>query len=181
MKGKSLPLYYYGHPILRKHCEPVIEITDDVRQLVADMIETMDKNNGIGVAAPQVGHLLRIFVLRNYVEGPDGHFRLSAPLVFINPKLRDPSLEQEIDLEGCLSLPHLRVPVARPRKITIEALDIEGNPFVQELEGINARTRMHENDHLNGVLHIDRTDPKTRNKIEPMLREIKKKYQSPNP
>jgi peptide deformylase len=82
-------------------------------------------------------------------------------------------------LEGCLSLPHLRVNVIRPHKITIEATDIEGNIFVQEFEGINARTRMHENDHLNGVLHIDRTDPKTRNEIEPILREMKKKYISP--
>jgi peptide deformylase len=180
VKAKRLPLYYYGHPMLRKHCEPVKEITDGIRQLVADMILTMDENNGAGLAAPQVGFPVRLFVLRYYIEGPDGHYRLSAPQVYINPKLSNPSQQTIVDSEGCLSFPHLRIDVERPLKITVEATDLNGEAFVEELEGYNARIRMHENDHINGVLHIDRIDAHARNKIEPFLREIKKKFKSPD-
>jgi peptide deformylase len=173
-----LKLYYYGHPILRKHCEPVTEITDEIRKLAKDMIETMDKRDGIGLAAPQVGYAIRMFVLRNYIFTEDGQWTLSEPLVFINPKLSSPSEEKVIDTEGCLSLPGIRLPVERPTKIKVEAMDLNGNIFVEELEGYNARVRMHENDHINGVLFTDRVDINTRKKVEPVLKEIKKKYNS---
>ena len=171
-----LKIYYYGHPILRKRCEPVKEITDEIRKLAQDMIETMDKNDGIGLAAPQVGHSIRMFVLRNYIPSEDGHWTLSEPKVYINPKLSNPSECFISDTEGCISLPGLRLHVSRPDKITIEAMDLEGKTFIEELEGYNARVRMHENDHINGVLFIDRIDVNTRNKIDPTLKEIKKKY-----
>lgn len=171
-----LKIYYYGHPILRKRCEPVKEITDEIRKLAQDMIETMDKNDGAGLAAPQVGHSIRMFVLRNYTFTEDGHWTLSEPKVYINPKLSSPSEHLISDTEGCLSLPGLRLHVSRPDKITIEAMDLDGKTFVEELEGYNARVRMHENDHINGVLFIDRIDANARNKIDPLLRQIKKKY-----
>ncbi len=171
-----LKIYYYGHPVLRKRCEPVLEITDEIRKLAKDMIETMDKNDGIGLAAPQVGHPIRMFVLRNYIFTDDGRWTLSEPKVYINPRLLAPGEEKLIDTEGCLSLPGLRLPVERPDKITVEAMDLEGNIFIEQLEGYNARVRMHENDHINGVLFIDRVDGNTRKKIDPALREIKKKY-----
>lgn len=172
----QLPIYYYGHPILRKRCEPITEITDEIRKLVADMIETMDANNGIGLAAPQVGHSVRLFVLRNYVFPEDGQWTMSEPKVYINPKLSGPGESRLLDTEGCISFPGIRLEVARPDRITIEAMDLDGNIFVEELEGYNARVRMHENDHINGVLFIDRVDVNARNKIEPFLREIKNKY-----
>jgi peptide deformylase len=171
-----LKIYYYGHPILRKRCEPVKEITDQIRQLAQDMIETMDKSDGAGLAAPQVGHSIRMFVLRNYVFTEGGHWALSEPKVYINPKLTNPSEHVVSDTEGCLSIPGLRLHVERPDKITVEAMDLEGKTFIEELEGYNARVRMHENDHINGVLFIDRVDVNTRNRIEPILKEIKKKY-----
>lgn len=171
-----LKIYYYGHPILRKHCEPVKEITEEIRTLARDMIETMDKNDGIGLAAPQVGHCIRMFVLRNYLHTEGEDWALSDPKVFINPKLINPSETLVSEIEGCLSIPGLRLEVDRPDKITVEAMDLEGNTFVEELEGYNARVRMHENDHINGVLFIDRVDPDTRKKIELILKEIKKKY-----
>jgi peptide deformylase len=171
-----LKIYYYGHPILRKRCEPVKEITDEIRKLARDMIETMDKYDGIGLAAPQVGHPIRMFVLRNYLFTEEGHWTLSEPKVYINPKLTNPSEDLVSDTEGCLSLPGLRLHVDRPDKITIEALDLEGKTFIESLEGYNARIRMHENDHINGVLFIDRVDLNTRKKIEPQLKEMKKKY-----
>jgi peptide deformylase len=171
-----LKIYYYGHPILRKRCAQVLEITDEIHKLAKDMIETMDKNNGIGLAAPQVGHSIRMFVLRNYVFTEDGHWTLSEPKVYINPKLSCPGNHFVTDTEGCLSLPGLRLSVERPDKISVEAMDLDGNVFVEELEGYNARIRMHENDHINGVLFIDRIDVNTRQKIDPILKEIKKKY-----
>jgi peptide deformylase len=171
-----LPIYYYGHPILRKRCAPVGQITDEIRKMAQDMIETMDKNNGVGLAAPQVGHSIRLFVLRNYLFTEDGHWTLSEPKVYINPKLSSPGDELVCDTEGCLSLPGIRLEVERPNSITIEATDLDGKVFVEELEGYNARVRMHENDHINGVLFIDRIDVHTRKKLDPLLKEIKKKY-----
>jgi peptide deformylase len=171
-----LKIYHYGHSVLRKHCKPIEEITDEIRQLALDMIETMDKTNGIGLAAPQVGHPIRMFVCRNYIFGEDGNWTLSEPKVYINPKLSSPSDRILTDTEGCLSFPKLRLEIDRPDGIIVEALDIHGNPFREEVEGYNARVRMHENDHINGVLFIDRVDANTRKKIDPLLREIKKNY-----
>jgi|SRR5579862_554565 len=171
-----LKIYYYGHSVLRKHCKPIEEITDEIRQLALDMIETMDKTNGIGLAAPQVGHPIRMFVCRDYIFGEDGNWTLSEPKVYINPKLSSPSDRILTDTEGCLSFPKLRLEIDRPDGIIVEALDIHGNPFREEIEGYNARVRMHENDHINGVLFIDRIDANTRKKIDPLLREIKKKH-----
>ena len=171
-----LRIYYYGHPVLRKRCEPVHEITEEIRTLVRDMIETMDKSDGIGLAAPQVGHSLRIFVLRNYVPVEGGQWTLSEPKVYINPKLSNPGKQLVSDSEGCLSFPGLRFSVVRPDRITIEAMDLDGKIFIEEVEGYNARVRMHENDHINGVLYIDRIDADEKNQIEPILKEIKKKF-----
>jgi peptide deformylase len=172
----ELKLYYYGHPILRKRCEPITEITEEIRKLAKDMIETMDKNDGAGLAAPQVGRAIRMFVLRSYIISEEGRWSQSEPKVYINPKLTSPGAHMLIEAEGCLSVPGLRVDVWRPDKITVEAMDLEGNVFIEELEGYNARLRMHENDHLNGVLHIDRISERDRHNIDSALRQIKKKY-----
>ncbi|MBS0652213.1 MAG: peptide deformylase [Verrucomicrobia bacterium] len=171
-----LKIQQYGNPVLRKRCKPIDEITDEIRKLAKDMIETMDKGNGCGLAAPQVGHAVRMFVLRDYIMHDDGHWTLSDAKVYINPKLTHPGTHLLTDVEGCLSLPGLRLDIDRPDRITVEALDIDGKPFTEEVEGYNARIRMHENDHINGVLFIDRVDEKTRHKIDPLLREMKKKY-----
>lgn len=171
-----LPLVYYGNPLLRKKSDVLEEITDEIRILADNMLETMDQNNGIGLAAPQIGRCVRLFILRNYVETPDGHIHLTQPQVYINPKLSSPSEETQLGEEGCLSVPGVHVDVERPLKITIEALDLDGKSFTEHLVGYKARVVMHENDHLNGVLHIDRTDPETRKLVEPELQAIKKKY-----
>ncbi len=171
-----LPLVYYGNALLRKKCEPASEITDEIRQLVQDMIETMDANKGVGLAAPQVGKLIRLFVLRNYIESEDGSLTFSDPIVYINPKITNPSKQTCVDVEGCLSIPGVRGEVERPYSITVEATNLEGQLFQEEVEGYNARVRMHENDHINGVLFVDRLHPHERNKLEADLRAIKKKY-----
>ncbi len=171
-----LPIRYYGDAVLRARCLPVGEITEEIRELVRNMIETMDASKGIGLAAPQVGYPIRLFVLRNYIESAEGDLTFSEPFVFINPILSNPSLKKESDTEGCLSIPGIREEVARPLKIRIEAVNLEGIPFAEEVEGYNARVRMHENDHLNGVLFIDRVDLRKRKKLELPLKEIQKKY-----
>ena len=171
-----LKLCYYGDPILRKRSAPIEHITDEIRQLAVDMVETMDKNNGLGLSGCQIGKPIRLFVLRNYVETPDGKWAMSAPSVFINPKILSVSDEVILDREGCLSIPGIRGEVQRPLKVTVEATDMSGKVFIEESTGYNARCRLHENDHLNGVLFIDRISSQARKKIDPLLREIKKKY-----
>jgi peptide deformylase len=170
----KLKIVTYGDPILRKKCEPIAEITDEIRELVQAMIQMMDESNGCGLAAPQVGYPIRLFVLRDYIVQDNGEWTQAEPKVFINPKLSDPSNEMIRDNEGCLSIPGIRLEVDRPLCITVEATDLNGVVFTETIEGYNARIRMHENDHINGVLFIDRVDVHARKKIEPQLRELKK-------
>lgn len=171
-----LDVVLYGDPILRKKCREIEEITEEIKVLALNMIETMDFKSGAGIAAPQVGKDLRIFVVRKYVDKPDGTWTVSDPKVYINPKISKPSKECWVFAEGCLSVPGLSVPVERPYQIHIEATDLFGNRFEEIEEGHNARLLMHENDHLNGVLHIDRTDEKTKHKLASELAALKKKY-----
>lgn len=171
-----LRIIYYGHQLLRKRALPIDAITDEIKQFAADMIETMDAAQGIGLAAPQVGRSIRLFVCRSYAIAPDGQWVMTEPRVYINPRLSQHSEEQVEDQEGCLSLPGIRAEVVRPLKVFIEALDLQGQAFSEQLEGYNARIRMHENDHLNGVLYIDRVNVRMRKRLEPLLQEIKKKY-----
>lgn len=176
-----LPVVYYGDPRLRKKADLVQGITPEIRKLVADMIETMDVKNGIGLAAPQVGHSLRIFVLRNYLEVEEGELGLSDPLVYINPKIISISKETAVETEGCLSIPGIREKVERPLAIVIEAMNLDGNLFREEITGYNARVRLHENDHLNGVLFIDRMEGARRKKIDNFLKQIAAKYKASKP
>lgn len=172
----SLVLVFYGNPLLRKKSEPVGAITDEIKQLALEMIDLSDNSNGIGVSAVQVGRAIRLFVCRSYLETEDGKWTVSDPQVYINPQIISHSVETIEDVEGCLSIPNVREKVERPLKITIEAMDLSGKLFREELEGYNARIRMHENDHLNGVLFIDRISSSARKKLEPTLRAIKSKY-----
>jgi peptide deformylase len=174
----KLPLAYYGDPILRKKAAPVEEINDEIRQLVHDMIETLDTEEGMGLAAPQVHRSLAIFLVRAPLADEEHHKWQPGTLrIFINPKILAYS-DQQWDMdEACMSIPKLSAgPVTRPVQIKIEASDLEGNRTVQEFSGLEARIFMHENDHINGVLYIDRIKGKERQRIEPILREIKKRY-----
>lgn len=172
----KLGLRYYGDPILRQKAKPVEKITDEIRQLVHDMIETMLHFSGIGLAAPQVGRLLRIYVSNVDYEDEKGEVHLCEPRVYINPVLTNPSDVFVERSEGCLSIPKLYVPVVRPLSVDVEAMDVEGKRFTRNCYGFLARNMMHENDHLNGVLHIDRVKGKRRTELEPALRQIKLQY-----
>lgn len=167
---------YYGDPCLREKAKPVEAITDEIRQLVADMIETMLNYDGIGLAAPQIGIPLRIFVSNVDHEDEQGEVHIGQPRAYINPQLSNFSGAIVERSEGCLSIPKLYLSVPRPLSVRIEALDVNGQSFTRDCYGYLARNMMHENDHLNGVLFFDWIKGKKRNEIEPALRMIKQKY-----
>lgn len=133
-------------PILRKKCQEVEEITPEIKRLAEDMVETMEKNQGIGLAAPQVGVLKRIVVLQTE----------QGPAVFVNPKIIKKSKEKETLEEGCLSFPGFWLKIKRAREVEIEGLDIRGKKISVKAEGFIARILQHEIDHLDGVLIIDK-------------------------
>lgn len=169
----KLNLRYYGDSILRKTALRIDEITPEIVQLSQDMIETMNDYQAVGLAAPQIGCLLRIYVFRDFHSISEDNYHFGPPEIAINPEISSPSKEMEEMVEGCLSLPDLHVTVKRPKKIHIRYQDIHGNWEESDLEGFIARVNMHENDHLNGVLHIDRTSSKERKAVQPLLQKIK--------
>lgn len=177
MKSRKLTLRYYGHPDLRAKAKPVDEVTPEVVAICKDMLDTMlSLDNCIGFAGPQLGILLRIIVIREEKFLPNNKYYFAEPEVIINPVLTQPSKETEAMLEGCMSLPGLHVEVTRPKSIHVRYQNMKGEFIEEELTEFRARMFMHENDHLNGVLHIDRMDPRDRKKIEPILRDMKQKY-----
>lgn len=137
----------YGDDVLRKECIEVEEIDKRLLVLIKDMLETMYDADGVGLAAPQVGILKRLFV----IDIGDG------PLVFINPEIIETSGKQ-IDEEGCLSLPGKMEEVMRPNYVRARALNEKGQEFEIEAEELLARAILHEYDHLNGTLFIDRVN-----------------------
>ena len=148
---KILAVRIYGDPVLRKKAEPVPEITPEIKNFLADLIHTMYEKDGVGLAAPQVGISLRIFV----VDPEWSRTNQKNPRVFINPKIVSMN-GVEVEDEGCLSLPELFAEVKRAEKLILEAQDLEGNWLQYEAEGFFARTIQHEYDHIDGVLFIDR-------------------------
>ena len=173
----KLPLAYYGDAILRKKGVPVKEFNDELKQLVNDMIDSMNAYDGMGLAAPQVHKSLMLFITCVPQPDAEGKYHPGTVIkVYINPKLSLPSQEKWFMDEGCISIPKLYGNVERPVKITVEAYDLEGKPFTEHLIGLDARVVMHENDHINGVLYIDRLSEEEKRRLEPSLREIKKTY-----
>lgn len=159
------PILRYGDPILQSAAMPVSEITSDVQHLIDDMIHTMYAAPGIGLAAPQVGIPLRIFV----ADISGGHNQDDL-LVFINPELVAIDGTQRED-EGCLSLPGFTSTIARPARALVKGLDREGREQVVDGTGLLARCFLHELDHLDGTLFVDRLRGLKKNLI---VRKIKK-------
>jgi len=141
-----LEIKKYPDPILRKKSEEVKEVTEPVKKLGQEMIQTMMEKDGLGLAAPQVGKLKRIIVVQT----------ANGPGVFINPELIKKSRETEIKEEGCLSFPKLFLKIKRARETEIEALNSQGEKIKVKTEGLPARVFQHEIDHLDGILFIDR-------------------------
>ncbi len=139
-----------GDPILNKVCKPVAAVSDRILELIDDMLDTMYDANGVGLAAPQIGVLKRIFVIDVSEKGDE-------PLVFINPKIIKTSGSQTGD-EGCLSIPGKTATVTRPDHVVVRAFDEEMKEFELEGEGLLARAIMHENDHLDGHLYVEKAE-----------------------
>lgn len=175
----KLNLCYFGNPILRKKCCPIENIDDEIRQLVSDMEETMFQHDGIGLAAPQIGRSIALFIV-NVPDEPqtedDEEIKPGTTEVFINPKILKHSEDLWVRGEGCLSIPKVYGEVTRPNSIVVEATGLDGKRFTKSYTGLVARAIMHENDHINGVLFIDRIRGKERLELEPALKLIKKKY-----
>ena len=135
-----------GDEVLRKKCRNVDVINERILTLIEDMIDTMYDADGVGLAAPQVGILKRIFVIDLYDD--------YGPRVFINPEILEVGGSQ-IGEEGCLSVPGVSEEVERPNYVKVKALNEKGEEFILEAEELLARAICHENDHLNGVLFVD--------------------------
>ncbi|UUT35342.1 peptide deformylase [Microbacterium elymi] len=163
-----LPILILGDPVLRSPQAEVDEITDDVRRLVADMYETMDAAPGVGLAAPQVGVPLRLYVY-TYQDDDGAPWRgvVINPVLWMKPTepgAPDPDEESE----GCLSFPGERFPLRRSDDVLVTGIDLDGAPVRIEVDGWRARIMQHEFDHLDGVLYVDRLgdgDWKTAQKI----------------
>ena len=172
----KLQLSYLGDAILREKAKPIETITDEVITLAQDMLETMHATNGIGLAAPQVGQALRLFVCVVVEDLPDGRVKTDKERVYINPKIEAISEEMVGMNEGCLSIPGLYIDgVMRPKTITVSSMDLDGSFITETISGWHARVVLHENDHLNGVLFIDRLQQNQKKGLEENLKKIKKK------
>jgi peptide deformylase len=157
----TLPIRMFGDPVLRSRARDVPKVTDALRTLMGQMIETMRLAPGVGLAAPQVGILKRVIVWENDEEQGQ----------LANPVIVDQKGQIEGD-EGCLSIPGLTYPVTRFQWVRVEGLNRDGEPQTVEAEELTARILQHEIDHLNGVLFIDRLPPELRREALARLREL---------
>lgn len=151
-----------GDEILRKKSKEVEVVDDKIRTLVEDMIETMHKYNGVGLAAVQVGVLKKVIVIDTYEK--------NEQFVLINPEIIKQKGEQEVE-EGCLSFPNKFGRIKRPSEVTVVALDENGNKFRLTAKGLLAQAICHEVDHLNGELFVDKIIPGTLELIDPNKNE----------
>jgi len=144
-----LDIVKLGEDILREKAQPVAEVNDEIRQLAQDMFDTMIDADGVGLACPQIGKNLRMFVL---IADDD------VRRVFINPQIIKTSEELGDYDEGCLSIPQVYETIKRPVRVTVQALNENGKPFTLDADGLLARIIQHEYDHLDGIVFIDRGD-----------------------
>jgi peptide deformylase len=161
-------ILYYPDPVLRRRADAARLTRQELRELVDGMLQAMQEARGVGLAAPQVGRSVRVFVASESGDPADA-------LVCVNPVLETsgPIVEME---EGCLSLPGVHAQVARPSRAKLRATDVLGEAFEVEAEGLLARIFQHEMDHLDGILFFDRLSPTERTRIEPELRAFEEQY-----
>ncbi len=175
----------YGDPVLRMKGAKVTEVTDDIRSLAADMVDTMVMAHGVGLAAPQVGEALQLAVI-DVSHDPDciSYFRVDGedaamddwmPLVFINPTIEG-GADRESDTEGCLSFPEIRADVRRPEAVRAELTLLDGRTISVETDGLLARALQHETDHLNGILFIDRLPSARKLALKRKIRRMQEEY-----
>ncbi|WP_209427132.1 peptide deformylase [Pararhodobacter sp. SW119] len=162
-----LPILRFPDPRLRRVAIPIAAITDETRTLANDMLETMYAAPGRGLAGPQVGVMLRLFVIDvTWKEGT------RSPRVFLNPEIIEASEVEWTGIEGCLSIPGVPASVARPAEVTLRWSDLDGLHRTERLSGAEAICAQHELDHLNGRLIIDLMDEDARAAAATTLREM---------
>jgi peptide deformylase len=145
-----------GDERLKKHSILIPDFDGEIQTLTEQMFETMYAKKGIGLAAVQVGKLIRLFIT---------HVPNDGPRVFINPEVVETSVNLGSYEEGCLSIPEVNADVIRPAEVKVQAWNLKGRPFSMDAEDLLARVIQHELDHLNGVLFIDRLEPKKRERL----------------
>src|SRR5205823_6660312 len=179
-----LPILQYGDPILRAKGKRIEKIDDRIRELAANMIETMHAAHGIGLAAQQIGEALQLTVLDiSAIEDRPSTLKLDGkdttdpktvmPLVLINPEIELRG-ETEVGLEGCLSFPEITGDIERAQSVTARAQTLEGETIQIEASGFLARAIQHEGDHLNGILFIDRMNSAAKAASSSRLRRLQK-------
>jgi peptide deformylase len=178
-----LPILEYGDPILRAKGKPIDNIDDRIRELAANMIESMHAANGVGLAAQQVGEALQLTVLDvSLVEdrpstlkadGKDVDPKAAMPLVLINPEIELHGAA-ETGVEGCLSFPEITGDIERANTVIVRAQTLEGGTIEIEASGFLARAIQHEGDHLNGILFIDRMNSAAKAALSSRLKRLQK-------
>lgn len=173
----------YGDPVLRQKSRPVLEINDEIRTLANDMIETMYANQGLGLAAEQIGRLESVCVIdiRAVVEREEEEMdpdMPKMPLVLVNPKITASAGEQTGN-EGCLSFPEIYADVKRAMDISVSYQSLDKDEITTEVSGFLARVIQHEVDHLNGVLFVDRMSLAQKVTIGGKIKRLRKKRAEP--
>lgn len=169
----GLKIILWPDPRLKKISAPVTEFDQKLSSLATEMLELMRVSKGVGLAAPQVGLNIRLFVMNH--DGDPAHDR-----VYVNPQLSQPDGEEE-DEEGCLSLPKVNIPVLRSKAMKITAQDVNGQPFEQTESGYLTRIWQHEIDHLNGILLTDRMGPVAKMTYRKILKDLQERYAEDHP
>jgi peptide deformylase len=178
-----LPILEYGDPILRAKGKPIDNIDDRIRELAANMIETMHAANGVGLAAQQVGEALQLTVLdvslvedrpsTLKVDGKEVDPKAAMPLVLINPEIELQG-STETGVEGCLSFPEITGDIERATSVIVRAQTLESSTIEIEATGFLARAIQHEGDHLNGILFIDRMNSAAKAALSSRLKRLQK-------
>src|SRR5271170_3849513 len=174
-----LPVVKFGHPVLWHRGAAIEKITPEIKQLIADMFETMKASNGVGLAAQQVGRALQLTVIdvrevaadrpsTLELDGKPADVNKIMPLVLINPKVT-PVGGPATGGEGCLSFPEIFAEISRPESVDVKALNEKGKPVEFRAGGLLARAVQHETDHLNGILFIDRMERKKKEEFREEL------------
>jgi len=184
-----LPVVKYGHPVLRQRGKRIEAVTPEIRELAANMLETMHTSAGVGLAAQQVGQPVLLMVLdvreserpsTMQINGAEADVAAHMPMVLINPVLTEPA-GKEVGFEGCLSFPAISADICRAESMTVSAMNIEGQTLKFRCGGLIARVIQHENDHLHGVLFVDRMDSATKVSLGGALKRLQKETQADLP
>jgi peptide deformylase len=168
------PIYVYGQPVLRKVAKDIDKDFPNFQEFIQNMFETMEKSDGVGLAAPQIGESVRVFVIDGSPFAEDDETMKDFRKAFINAKIVERNGEEKTYNEGCLSLPGIREDIIRPSSIRIQYYDENFNYFDEVFEGLKARIIQHEYDHIEGKLFIDLLSPLRKRILKRKLNQITK-------